>query len=302
MKRSALLVLGLILSISLVGTALADGRVANPHMSNAPGGPAITEFASGVSVVYVVFDYTDMQNEPVRVKVYGFGGTVLYDETKNYTGSGTESLLISGPFSEGYYLTNIYITIKGVEYLSESVEWTVSAAVEPTPTPIPPTPTPVPPPTDTPTPLPTDTPTPVPATATPTPVPPTATPAPGPAAATPTPMPPTPSPTPAPPTATPTPPSSTGATPTPAPTRAPTATPTSAAPTRVAPMATPTSSAPATATPTPPATPAAPLAITLTPTPTPSATSGLRSGTLWGIAVAIVGLVILAGLLLKKHG
>ena len=295
MKRSALLVLGLILSISLVSTALADGRVANPHMSNAPGGPAITEFASGTSVVYVVFDYTDMQNEPVRVKVYGFGGTVLYDETKNYTGSGTESLLISGPFSEGYYLTNIYITIKGVEYLSESVEWTVSAAVEPTPTPIPPTPTPVPPPTDTPTPLPTYTPTPAPATTTPTPAP---------ATATPTPMPPTATPTPAPPTATPTPPSSTGATPTPAPTRAPTATPTSAAPTRVAPTATPTSSisAMATATPTPPATSAAPLAITLTPTPTPSATSGLRSGTLWGIAVAIVGLVILAGLLLKKHG
>lgn len=298
MKRFAPLVLGLILSIVLVGVALADGRVANLHMSNAPAGPPVTEFASGTSVVYVVFDYTDMQNEPVRVRVYGYGGTVLYDETKNYTGSGTESLAIPGPFPEGYYLTNIYITIKGVEYLSESVEWTVSAAVEPTPTPIPPTPTPVPPPTDTPTPPPTDTPTPVPATATPTPVPPTATPAPGPATATPTPMPPTPSPTPAPPTATPTPPSSIGVTPTPAPTQAPTATPTSAPLTRASPTATP--SAPPTATPTPPATSAAPLVAT--PTPTPPVTSGVGGGMLWGIAIAVVGLVILAGLLVRKHG
>lgn len=80
-------------------------------MTDTPGGSAVTQFASGTSVVYVVFDYSDVQNDEIRVRVYDNVGNVLFEQVKVYTGSGTESIAISPEveaFADGRYLTNLY--------------------------------------------------------------------------------------------------------------------------------------------------------------------------------------------------
>ena len=71
----------------------------------------MTQFASGTSVVCVVFDYSDVQNDEIRVRVYDNVGNVLFEQVKVYTGSGTESIAISPEveaFADGRYLTNLY--------------------------------------------------------------------------------------------------------------------------------------------------------------------------------------------------
>jgi hypothetical protein len=81
-------------------------------MSNTPYGPAVTQFASGTSVVYVVFDYSDMQNEVIKVGVYDSIGSALLEQVKAYTESGTESIEVPGPgggvFPDGQYSTKFY--------------------------------------------------------------------------------------------------------------------------------------------------------------------------------------------------
>jgi hypothetical protein len=130
---------------------------ADVRMSDAPGGPEKTRFPSGTSVVYVVFDYFDVQNEEFTIRIYDNVGNVLFEHAKTYTGSGTESIEVAGPegeaFPDGRYLTNLY----GGGPI-KTILWEVSPATS--------TSTPV---------LPTATPTPVPPTATATPVPPTPT-------------------------------------------------------------------------------------------------------------------------------
>jgi hypothetical protein len=202
--------LAILISVLLVSTIYAD--VTNVYMTDTPGGPEMTRFASGIRVVYVVIAYTDMQNEEIRVRVYDNIGNALFEQVRTYTGSGTESVPISlpggGAFPDGRYVTNLY---KG-GFIAKTIIWEVSPETETaTPTPIVPTATPTAvPPTPTPTPLPatptlapTATPTPVPPT--PTPMPPTPTRAPGqPYPAPPTPTTPTPTLAPEQPTLTPT--------------------------------------------------------------------------------------------------
>ena len=149
------------------------GAIPRTWMSNVPGGPEMTQFASGINVVYVIFDYVEMEDEEVRVRIYNNIGDVVFEYTKTYSGSGTESVSASpgtGVFADGPYATNIY---RG-EYLSWTLIWEVTTAVQPpSPTPVPTdTPTTLPEATATPTAAPTDTPTMTPeATATPTAVP-----------------------------------------------------------------------------------------------------------------------------------
>jgi len=156
MKRTILLTAGLVLCLSslLISAAAAQrattaanhavylpfifkatadyrggepqGRITNFHMSNACDGPAMTHFPSGISTVYVIFNYAYMEYEPIRIKVYGYGGAVLYDHKETYVGAGTECLPVSGPFPDGdYYVTNMYVKVRGVESLFDSIEWSV---------------------------------------------------------------------------------------------------------------------------------------------------------------------------------
>ena len=156
MKRTILLTVGLVLCLSslLIGAAAAQratnatehkvclpfifkgnadyndgdpkGRITNFHMSSSCDGPAMPDFPSGINTVYVIFNYAYMEYEPIRIKVYGYGGAVLYDHKETYVGAGTECLPVSGPFPDGdYYVTNMYVKVRGVESLFDSIEWSV---------------------------------------------------------------------------------------------------------------------------------------------------------------------------------
>jgi len=170
-------------------------QVTSAHMSDTPGGAEMTQFASGTSVVYLVIEYSDMQNEKITVMVYDNVGTVIFETIRTYTGAKTDSIEIAmpgrGAFPDGRYVTNLYSGL----FPFKTIIWEVNPyAGMATPTPTAPTATATAvPPTSTSTPVP-PTSTPVPPTATPTPPPPTPTLEPG--QPTPTPMRPTPTRTP----------------------------------------------------------------------------------------------------------
>jgi hypothetical protein len=136
MKRLILggLILALLVSFWLPTTVAAEGTVKNFRVSDSATGAALTNFPSGTSTVYVIFDYADMQNETLTIKVYGPGGVVLYEKGKSYTGSGTESIPITasgGAFADAVS-TNPYVTQRITSLgLAQSIVWTVGK--EPTP-------------------------------------------------------------------------------------------------------------------------------------------------------------------------
>lgn len=159
---------------ALLGNAVYAGTTSNERMSDSPYGPSVTEFPSGTTSVYVVFDYSDMEDEEISIQVWDPIRIVLFEHTQVYSGSGTESLEVSypggGAFPDGVYVTVFY---KGI-LPYKNIPWTVGEVATPTPTPtntptIPagtPTPTPTGAITSTPTPTSTATPT---ATTTPQP-------------------------------------------------------------------------------------------------------------------------------------
>ena len=277
-----IIVLAVLINILLFSVVYAQGTI-SAYMTDAPDGTEMTVFPSGISVVYLVLQYADMQNDEIMVRVYDNVGSVIFEKIRTYTGAGTESIEIyptgRGAFPDGRYVTNLYSGL----FPMKTIIWEVTPdAGMATPTPpsptatataVPPTPTPTPPP---------PTPTPVPPTATPTP-PPTPTLAPG--QLTPTPLPPTPPHTPGQPyPAQPTPTPPLISTPTPVPEQPtpvpeqPTLTPTPVLPTatvtEVAPTPMQTATAAASPTPTevivrPSATPM-PATVETVPSPTPT--------------------------------
>lgn len=161
MKRLSCVALAVCLTFVLVEGAYA-GAITSARMTDAPNGPempkcdpdhpALACFPSGISDVYVVLEYAEMQDEEVRLRVYyGADSTPLFEQAKNYTGSGSESIAVPSPtgiFAEGSYITNFYIG----GLLSKTIYWQVTEAVGVV--------SPTPPPTETPTatPVPTETP------------------------------------------------------------------------------------------------------------------------------------------------
>ena len=120
--------------------------IKNARMSDAPYGAAVTNFPSRVGLVYAVFEYEQMQDAPIRVRVYDGVGNILFEQTKRYSGSGVESIAIAskaGVLRDGFYLTNIYTWMADPTFwpdlfLSESLEWAVGEELPtPTATPIP---------------------------------------------------------------------------------------------------------------------------------------------------------------------
>jgi hypothetical protein len=98
----------------------------NAHLSDTPDGPAMTQFPSGTAVVYAIFDYADMAGETITVRVYPDYYAILFEQTKAYTGAGTESVvteLDEEAFPDGQYATNFYIG----GYLARTILWDVGA-------------------------------------------------------------------------------------------------------------------------------------------------------------------------------
>ena len=127
MKRFGPFIIALSLTILLASIAMAQG-LTSVHLSDAPDGSAMTQFPSGTAVVYAIFDYADMAGEPIKVRVYDNYGSIFFEQTQNYTGSGTESVAITtseGYFPDGRYVTNFY---RG-EYVSRTILWDVGEPV-----------------------------------------------------------------------------------------------------------------------------------------------------------------------------
>jgi hypothetical protein len=129
------MLIALVLCLSaLLANVVYAGATSNEHMSNAHYGPPVTQFPSGTAVVYVVFDYADMQNEEITIKVWSPTGEVLFEQTQAYSGSGTESIEVLGPeggaFPDGRYATNFYTGILPYKTLI----WDVGEVTTPTPT------------------------------------------------------------------------------------------------------------------------------------------------------------------------
>ncbi|MCW5849818.1 MAG: hypothetical protein KIT87_07020 [Anaerolineae bacterium] len=106
-------------------------------MSDKPNGAALTIFPSGLKTVYVVFDYKDAADAEIQVRVLDPKGATIFLETKKYSGAGRENLEMtaSDPLSDGSYVTNVYVSLNGNLFLSESNEWNVgkaSSAPQPT--------------------------------------------------------------------------------------------------------------------------------------------------------------------------
>jgi len=103
----------------------------NVRMSDTPYGPAVTHFPSGVSVVYTIFEYEEMRETLVRVRVYDNVGNILFEQTKEYSGSSVESVRVAseaGVFANGRYATNIYMGGTYSEpylFLVKTLIWTV---------------------------------------------------------------------------------------------------------------------------------------------------------------------------------
>ena len=98
MKRLIPQAIGLALFISalLVNTIYAD--ITDARMTATPGGAEMTQFASGISVVYVVVDYSEMHGEEFRIRVYDNVGNVLFEQVKAFMAG---RLLFRGYVAEG---------------------------------------------------------------------------------------------------------------------------------------------------------------------------------------------------------
>ncbi len=128
MKRLVPIAIALSLTILLASIAVAQGDVPTAHLSDTPDGPAMTQFSSGITVVYAIFEYADMAGEPITVRVYDNYGSILFEQTQDYTGSGTESVATTtgdGYFPDGRYVTNLYLG----EYVARTTIWDVGEPV-----------------------------------------------------------------------------------------------------------------------------------------------------------------------------
>ena len=138
MKRSLLKYLlptAVVLGVSALLTSVVyAGITSNERMSDTPYGPPVTQFPSGTTVVYVVFDYADMQNEEITIKVWSPIGELLFEQTQAYSGSDAESIEVPGPeggaFPDGWYVTNFY---RGL-LIFKTLLWEVGEVTTPTPT------------------------------------------------------------------------------------------------------------------------------------------------------------------------
>jgi len=139
LKRSTLkhlISIALVLCLSaLLASVVYAGITSNEHMSNTHFGPPLTQFPSGTSVVYVIFDYSDMHSEEITIKVWSPIGEVLFEQTQAYSDSGTESIEVpypeGGAFPDGLYVTNFY---RGI-LIYKTLLWDVGELTTPTPTP-----------------------------------------------------------------------------------------------------------------------------------------------------------------------
>lgn len=103
MRRLILIPLILSLSVLLANSAGADVIISNLYMSDAPDGPEVVHFDSGIQTVYAIFDYQDAEEVELTVMVRDGAGHPVFEDAAIYSGSGHRVVAISGDdVFEGY--------------------------------------------------------------------------------------------------------------------------------------------------------------------------------------------------------
>jgi hypothetical protein len=109
--------------------------IENVRMSDTPDGPAVINFPSRTSSVYLIFEYSQVQDTPISVRTYDSVGNTVFEQTESYSGSDVETIGVvsrDGMFADGRYVTNIYV---GPQlFLAKTLMWAVGEEL-PTPTP-----------------------------------------------------------------------------------------------------------------------------------------------------------------------
>ncbi len=96
MRRLFLGIMALALALISARGAVADQRVPEWHLSDAPDGGAVTEFGSGIRSIFVVFRYQDAAATKIRIVLHDTGGVTIFDRANEYTGSGQEVWEVTG--------------------------------------------------------------------------------------------------------------------------------------------------------------------------------------------------------------
>jgi hypothetical protein len=132
--------LAVLVNVVWMAGGSAAAIISNFHLSLTADGPAMTRFPSGTDTIYVVFDYADAEDTPIRVIVWDDWGNVLYDDVRTYNGAGRQVIRITADprFEDTRPGQSNVATIFVDEFPTESIEWTVGADTTPTPTPTPP--------------------------------------------------------------------------------------------------------------------------------------------------------------------
>jgi len=135
MKHRIIIALCLTLLVSGIAGTVQAGDVikSGVYVSNSPAGPVLTDFPAGTRTIYVVFPYTDMRNEPVRVVVIDRKGRRLFNQTPTFNGSGLASIQVDypngQPYPAGLYNTIVYYAGSRVT----TILWTVAGVDAPPP-------------------------------------------------------------------------------------------------------------------------------------------------------------------------
>lgn len=80
----------------LGGSVVFADVTASLHMAISPGGNKVPAVRSGTAKVYAVLQYQDAAQIELKVLVYSVGGTVLFEHSDVYDGSGQRDIEITG--------------------------------------------------------------------------------------------------------------------------------------------------------------------------------------------------------------
>ena len=100
--------------------ATASGQVSNFRMSDSCAGLPVTQFPLGTKTVYALFDYANLQDQVLIIRVWNNLAQKEFEHSGTYTGSGTECVPIPySLFPGGVHATNLY----DEEYLKDTEIW-----------------------------------------------------------------------------------------------------------------------------------------------------------------------------------
>jgi LysM repeat protein len=121
--------------------ALPQNEAAEPQIprygvSNEPGGSPVTEFGPAELLIFADFEYAGMNNTPVSIRTNDDQGNVVYESSRPYSASGSDSAPMYAPngrWPAGRYHTVIFVG-EPPKAIGPAVTWQVLASPPAAPT------------------------------------------------------------------------------------------------------------------------------------------------------------------------